>query len=74
MTNANAAIARGEAKSLREVFSIVQNRYPGRLIRVGFNGARGGSEYWIQMVTPNGTVQTVTVDALSGATLGVRGC
>lgn len=74
MELANEAVARGEAKPLREIFQTVQGRHPGRMIRVGFNSNGGNRHYWLRMVTQSGSVQTITVDALTGATISVRGC
>ena len=74
MTRANDAVARGDAKPLREIFGIVQRRHPGQMIRVRFTVAGNNRAYLIRMVTESGSVQTVTVDALSGATLGIGAC
>lgn len=74
MDLANDAVARGEARPLREILPIVQRRHPGRMIRVGFNPNGGARQYWLRIVTQSGSVQTVTVDALTGATVYVRGC
>ena len=74
MAMANEAVARGEAKPLREIFGIVQNRHPGQLIRVRFNKVGAHRRYVIRMVIPSGSVQTVTVDALTGATLNIGAC
>lgn len=73
MRRAQAAVERGEAKPLREIVAIVQSQHPGRLIRVGFT-TRGGAQYWLQMVSGGGTVQTVTVEAGSGRVTSVKGC
>lgn len=74
MQLANEAVAQGEAKPLREIFEIVQGRHPGRMIRVGFDTGGGTRQYWLRMVTHSGSLQTVTVDAFTGATMNVRGC
>jgi uncharacterized membrane protein YkoI len=74
MTRANDAVARGDAKPLREIFGIVQHRHPGQMIRVRFTVTGDNRAYLIRMVTESGSVQTVTVDALSGATLGIGAC
>jgi uncharacterized membrane protein YkoI len=74
MTRANDAVARGDAKPLREIFGIVQRRHPGQMIRVRFTVTGDNRAYLIRMVTESGSVQTVTVDALSGATLGIGAC
>jgi uncharacterized membrane protein YkoI len=74
MTRANDAVARGDAKPLREIFGIVQRRHPGQMIRVRFTVAGNNRAYLIRMVTETGSVQTVTVDALTGATLGIGAC
>ena len=74
MARANAAVARGEAKPLREIVGIVRQQFPGRLIRVGFNSRDGAPRYWLQIVSNAGSVQTVTVEAGSGQVSGVKGC
>lgn len=74
MERAQAAVARGEAKTLREIVTIVQRQYPGRLIKVGFQGSGADQAYWLQMVMGGGSVQTVTVDAGSGMITSVGGC
>jgi len=73
MQRAQAAVARGEAKPLREIVSIVQSQHPGRLIKVGFS-TKNGPQYWLQMVSGSGSVQTVTVEAGSGRVASVKGC
>ena len=74
MNRANAAVARGEARPLREIVGLVQAQYPGRLIEVGFNERAGVNVYWLRMVAGNGSLQTVTVEAATGLILGVKGC
>ena len=74
MNRANAAVARGQARPLREIVKLVQSRHPGRLIEVGFNEDTGKGVYWLRMVSGNGALQTVTVDAASGRITGVNGC
>ena len=74
MQSAQAAVARGDAKPLREIVAIVQREHPGRLLRVGFRNNGGTATYWLRMVAGGGVVQTVQVDAGSGRVTSIGGC
>ena len=74
MRRAEAAVSRGDAKPLREIVGIVQNRHPGRVIKVGFQNQGSKNQYWLKIVSHSGRVQIVTVDAGSGVVSSVKGC
>lgn len=74
MRRAEAAVSRGDAKPLREIVNIVQNRHPGRVIKVGFRNQGSKNQYWLKIVSHSGRVQIVTVDAGSGVVSSVKGC
>jgi uncharacterized membrane protein YkoI len=70
---ARDAVKRGEIRSLEEVTSVVQRRYPGRLLDVQLQDNRGRPVYQLKMLTRDGRVLNVAVDARSAQILGVAG-
>ena len=71
---AQQAIARGDARPLREVLSGVQSRYPGRMLRVGFSESGQSPTFRVLIVNRSGAIVSVTVDAKSGQITNVRNC
>lgn len=71
---AQQAIARGDARPLREVLSGVQSRYPGRMLRVGFSESGQSPTFRVLIVNRSGAILSVTVDAKSGQITNVRNC
>jgi hypothetical protein len=70
---ARDAVKRGEIRSLDEVTTVVQRRYPGRLLDVRLDDNRGRPIYRLKMLTRDGRVLNVAVDARSAQILGVAG-
>jgi hypothetical protein len=72
-SRARDAVQRGEIRSLEDVAARVQSRYPGRLLdaRLDQNGARW--VYRLKMLTREGRVLTIAVDARTAQILGVGG-
>ena len=70
---ARDAVKRGEIRSLEEVTSVVQRRYPGRLLDVQLHDNRGRPVYQLKMLTRDGRVLNVAVDARTAQILGVAG-
>lgn len=72
--NAQQAIARGDAKPLRDVLDDVQTRHPGRLLRVGFSENGRSASFRVVIVNRSGAIVSVTVDAKSGQITKVQNC
>lgn len=72
-SRARDAVQRGEIRSLEDVAAQVQSRYPGRLLdaRLDQDGARW--IYRLKMLTREGRVLTIAVDARTAQILGVGG-
>ncbi|SFR32973.1 hypothetical protein SAMN04488005_0410 [Yoonia tamlensis] len=71
---AQAAIARGDARPLREVLTNVQSQHPGQLLRVGYAPNAGRPAYRVVIVNSRGAIISVTVDAGSGQITNVQNC
>jgi uncharacterized membrane protein YkoI len=72
-SRARDAVQRGDIRSLEDVAARVQSRYPGRLLdaRLDQNGARW--VYRLKMLTREGRVLNIAVDARTAQILGVGG-
>jgi hypothetical protein len=70
---ARDAVKRGEIRPLDEVTTVVQRRYPGRLLDVQLQDNRGRPVYQLKMLTRDGRVLNVAVDARTAQILGVAG-
>jgi hypothetical protein len=71
---AQEAIARGDARPLREVLDNVQSRHAGRLLRVGFENSGSTPAFRVVIVNRSGAIVSVTVDARSGQITKVQNC
>ncbi len=71
---AQQAIARGDARPLREVLNSVQSRHPGRMLRVGFSESGRSPAFRVVIVNRSGAIVSVTVDAKSGQITNVQNC
>lgn len=72
-SQARDAVQRGEIRPLEEVTAQVQKRYPGRLLDAQLRQARGRWIYHLKMLTRNGRVLRVAVDARTAQILGIAG-
>ena len=70
---ARDAVKRGEIRSLDEVTTVVQRRYPGSLLDVQLQDNRGRPVYQLKVLTRDGRVLNVAVDARTAQILGVAG-
>jgi hypothetical protein len=70
---ARDAVQRGEIRPLEEVTARVQQRYPGRLLDAQLRQARGRWIYHLKMLTRDGRVLRVAVDARTAQILGIAG-
>lgn len=70
---ARDAVQRGEIRPLEEVTARVQQRFPGRLLDAHLeqNGRRW--TYYLKMLTHDGRVLNIAVDARTARILGVSG-
>ena len=71
---AQQAIARGDARPLREILNNVQSRHPGRMLRVGFSESGQSPAFRVVIVNRSGAIVSVTVDAKSGQITNVQNC
>jgi hypothetical protein len=70
---ARDAVRRGDIRSLEDVMTVVQRRYPGQLLDVRFDQGGGRYVYNLKMLTHRGRVLLVAVDARTAKILGVTG-
>jgi len=71
---AQRAIARGEARPLREVLDAVRAEHPGRVLQVGYSDKGGPPMFQVLIVDPSGAVKSITVDAGSGLVTNMWKC
>jgi hypothetical protein len=67
------AVRRGEIRPLEQVIAQVQRRYPGRVLDAQLDRSGERWVYHLKMLTREGRVLRVAVDAHSGRILDVRG-
>lgn len=70
---ARKAHAAGEALSLQEVLQRVEQRYPGRLLKVEFEQDDGAWVYKLRILQDQGRMLKLKVDARDATVLAVRG-
>jgi hypothetical protein len=70
---ARDAVRRGEILSLEEVARRVQGRYPGRLLDVRLDESGRRPIYYLKMLTRDGRVMNLAVDARTAQVLGTTG-
>ena len=73
---ARSAVEQGEIKSLDAILSSVRQQVPGRVVGVNLRGGAGGQRpyvYDVRVLSPQGNVQAVEVDARTAKILSVRG-
>ena len=68
---AREGVRRGEIISLDRVMSVVQRRYPGRVLNVRLDGRR--LIYHLRMLTHRGQVLRIKVNARTARIISVRG-
>ncbi len=71
---AQAAISRGDARPLGEILRNVRNEYPGKAVKVGFSRWSLNPVFRVQIVSLDGAVLSVTVDAGTGRVISARKC
>lgn len=70
---ARDAVRRGQILSLEDVTRRVQTRYPGRLLDVRLDESGRQPVYHLKMLTRDGRVMLLAVDARTAQVLGVAG-
>lgn len=70
---AREAYAAGEAMSLQEILSRVEQSYPGRLLKVEFERDDGVWVYKLRILQNQGRMLKLKVDARDATVLAVRG-
>jgi uncharacterized membrane protein YkoI len=71
---AREAVEAGEIRPLGEVLAHIASAYPGRVIDVRLDRRSAAAWlYLVKLLTPGGRVLAITVDAHTGAIVGVRG-
>ncbi len=70
---ARDAVQSGRIQPLQNVLAMVKRRFPGRVLDADLRDRGGTPVYSVKMLTPDGKVLSVSVDARNGRILGVRG-
>jgi len=71
---AREAVRKGQIRPLNEILGAAQRQVPGRVLGVDLRGGGSGPYvYDIKMLTPDGDVVLVSVDARTASVIGVRG-
>jgi len=70
--NAREALRRGEILPLTRILALAQQRVPGDVIKVELDDDHARLIYEIKLLTPNGRVREVELDARTGAVLKVE--
>jgi uncharacterized membrane protein YkoI len=66
---AQEAVERGEILPLAEILEVVQEAHPGRVIEVELEFADGLRVYEVELITPEGRLIEVDVNAATGEIL-----
>ncbi|WP_165799519.1 PepSY domain-containing protein [Sphingomonas oleivorans] len=67
-----AAVARGEVLPLPRILSLAQARVPGEVVKVEIEQERWGLKYEVKILTPNGRVREVSLNARTGALIEIE--
>jgi uncharacterized membrane protein YkoI len=73
---ARSAVEQGQIKPLDVILSSVRQRVPGRVVGVNLRGGNGGQRpyvYDVRVISPQGNIRAVEVDARTARILSVRG-
>ena len=73
---ARSAVEKGQIKPLDQILSSVRQRVPGRVVGVNLRGGNGGQRpyvYDVRVISPQGNIRAVEVDASTAQVLSVRG-
>lgn len=70
---ARDAVRSGQIRPLHDVLTMVKRRFPGRVLDADLQDRGGNPVYRVKMLTADGDVLSVLVDARSNRILGVRG-
>jgi len=70
---ARAAVQAGQARPLQDILPQLRDSYPGRVLDADLDQAGGRWVYRIKLLTDDGKVLALVVDARSGEVLRVRG-
>ena len=73
---ARSAVEQGQIKPLDVILSSVRQHVPGRVVRIDLHGGNGGQRpyvYDVRVLSPQGNIRAVEVDARTAQILSVRG-
>jgi uncharacterized membrane protein YkoI len=73
---ARSAVQEGQIKSLDVILSSVRQQVPGRVVGVNLRGGNGSQRpyvYDVRVLSPQGNIKAVEVDARTAQILSVRG-
>ena len=73
---ARSAVEKGQIKPLDQILSSVRKHVPGRVVRIDLHGGNGGQRpyvYDVRVMSPQGNISAVEVDARTAKILSVRG-
>lgn len=68
---ARDAVERGEILPLAQVMTLLQDSHPGRVVEVELEYSEGALVYEVELVTPDGRLIEVEVDAAKGTILAM---
>lgn len=68
-----SAVEAGEIRSLSEIRRAVKRQYAGRIVNVELHERGADMIYDVRVLTPEGNVISVNVDARSGTVMSVKG-
>jgi uncharacterized membrane protein YkoI len=71
---AQNAVQNGQAMPLGKVMDSVSKRIGGKLIEVRFTDGGGGMQYAMRMISSDGSLVAVQVNAQNAQILSVNGC
>ena len=73
---ARSAVEQGQIKPLDQILSSVREQVPGRVVGVNLRGGNGGQRpfvYDVRVLSSQGNIRAVEVDARTARILSVRG-
>lgn len=70
--NARAALARGEILPLADILAKVEAQFDARMIEVEFDAEDGRYSYEFELISRDGVIREVTVDAATGEVIEVE--
>lgn len=67
-----SAVERGELITLSKILDLARAQVPGEVLKVELEKDKGGLKYEVKILTPNGRVREVELDARTGKILKIE--